>query len=209
MTSKKSLLSRIRTLFGRKQRSAGRKPTLEEMLAAQKPLPCETVRLCVDAEVIAGADLFSIIEPLWWTVDIYGPFADYEASLLRYSRGQRLLHAVRWYMIEVNNGGHDQFYFNSTGIVWKDALDGLIQIGAGGIADVLRESASRLGGEPPVDRRRRQELLEALKPNFEDLDEAFYTAQHSEDLDHLMLDYARRHPTEFFFSGTVTRPIQK
>src|SRR5687768_16273166 len=89
-----------------RERRARRK--LEAMVAGQAPPPTETVALRVDADVLAGGDFFAIIEPLWWTVDLYGSPADYEASLQPYSRGQRLLHAVRWYTVEINNGGHDQ-----------------------------------------------------------------------------------------------------
>lgn len=35
---------------------------------------------------------------------------------------QRYLLAINWYFGEVNNGGHHQFFYNSTGIVWEDVV---------------------------------------------------------------------------------------
>ena len=53
-----------------------------------------------------------------------------------------------WYIAEVNNGGHDQFYFNSTGIVWKDALAGFGELGIDEAVEII------------------QEQLDAYQPNF-------------------------------------------
>lgn len=104
----------------------------------------ESVRIRVDQEVLLGDDTFAVIEPVWWKANIYdGPDA-YEASLAPFTRYQRLLFAILWYQAEVNNGGHDQFYFNSTGIVWRDALAGFELLHLDAFASVLRESAQRL-----------------------------------------------------------------
>lgn len=36
----------------------------------------------------------------------------YEEDLTQFSKEQRLVLAYHWYLSEVNNGVHDQFYFN-------------------------------------------------------------------------------------------------
>jgi len=48
----------------------------------------ERVRVVSDEEMVATKDAFAIIEPVWWTGDIYGSYKDYESSLARFSRGQ-------------------------------------------------------------------------------------------------------------------------
>jgi hypothetical protein len=63
-----------------------------------------------------------VIDPLWWSVSIHDGPKKYEADLGHFSYPQRYIFAIQWYVAEVNNGGHNQFFFNSTGIVWKDAL---------------------------------------------------------------------------------------
>lgn len=169
----------------------------------------ESVHIRVDREVLLGNDAFKIIEPVWWTADIYhGPDA-YEASLAPFSRAQRLLFAIQWYRAEVNNGGHDQFYSNSTGIVWRDALAGFELLNLDALAAVLRESAQRLGGEPSLDRSARTEAMAKLQPDFDDLDDQFYRLEQSMDLDAEVLKFARSHPEDFWFDGIVQKPVPR
>src|SRR5262249_5161176 len=88
---------------------------------ADQPGPkTERVRIVITADTIAKADdAFPIIEPVWHSVKIDGSYADYLASVAKFSRGQRLLAAVFRYRAAVHNGGHDQFYFTPEGIVWE------------------------------------------------------------------------------------------
>lgn len=80
--------------------------------------------ITINDSVIALRDPMTVIAPLWWTVNIYDSKDEYEKDLEPYSFHQRSVLAIMWYMGEVNNGGHYQFYTNSTGIVWEDAMDG-------------------------------------------------------------------------------------
>lgn len=169
----------------------------------------EQVQLSVDRQLIsAAADPFTVIEPVWWSADIYGSLEDYESSLAPFSREQRLTVAVWWYIAEVNNGGHGQFYDNSTGIVWPDAAAGFEMLGLTQGVQIVRESARRLGGNPSRDRAERQQQLEASDPDFSDLDDRFYELQDAVDLGARILQYMRQHPDPFLFSGTVSRPAQ-
>jgi hypothetical protein len=79
---------------------------------------------------------------------------------------------------EVNNGGFDQFFYNSTGDNTVETIQALEAIGAVTMADILRRAAAKFpGGMPPKDRLARQEILLQISPNaeaFEDLDGEFY-----------------------------------
>lgn len=85
---------------------------------------------------------------------------------------------------EINNGGFDQFFYNSAGDHTEDTIRALVKIGAVHTADIVRRAASKFpGGMPPKDRDTRQELLEAISPDsdsFEDFDEEFLA--YEEDL---------------------------
>lgn len=167
----------------------------------------QRVSMRVDRVTLEGDDSFAPIEPVWWTADIYHSPAEYESSLAAFTRAQRLFSAIHWYWSEVNNGGHYQFYDNSTGIVWRDALAGFELLGLHDFAFVLQESAGRLGGQPPLDREERLTLLERLAPEFDDLDERFYTLVEKMNLDARMLEYMRQHADEFKFEGIVEKPV--
>ena len=176
---------------------------MESPLASTKTV---AVHVEIDASTIASDDPMAVIDPVWWRGNIYdGPEA-YEGSLGSFAKAQRFVWAILWYDAEVNNGGHDQFYGNSTGIVWRDALSGFEAIGAPEAAAILRESADRLGGSPSLDREEREQKLEELAPDFSDLDDRYYALEKTVDVHAKMMAYIRSRPGDFMFSGSVEKP---
>jgi hypothetical protein len=165
-----------------------------------------TVHIRIDDEVINKEAPWEVIDPVWWTANIYAGEAEYNQSLAPFSNEQRLLSAVNWYIMEVNNGGHDQFYYNSTGIVWKDALAGLQSIGLEEIATLLEESAKRMGGNPSLDREKRWEQMETHNPKFDDLDDKLYKLEDTLDIDAHMQTFIEQHRSAFYFDGDVEKP---
>ena len=159
----------------------------------------------IDDEVINQGDPYTIIGPVWWTANIYEGEQKYNESLFSFSQEQRYIFAVIWYIAEVNNGGHDQFYFNSTGIVWKDALAGFKELGIDEAVEIIQESAVRMGGNPSLDRATRQEQLDTHQPNFDDLDTRFYELEGNVDIDEAMRQYIFQHRSAFYFEGEVQK----
>ena len=82
-------------------------------------------RYRVTDEQIDDGDFQAIVTPLWWEVSIYDGETEMYDSLDRFTDPQKYVWAIQWYYSEVENGGHDQFYYNDTGIVWELALEGL------------------------------------------------------------------------------------
>jgi hypothetical protein len=175
--------------------------------ASEPGIGTERVELRVDDALLSGEDALAIIEPVYWTVNIYGSPQEYEASLKAFSRPQRLVLGLHAYIAEVNNGGHEQFYLNSSGIVWPDAIEGFTAIGVPEGALILRESAERLGGSPSLEREERNRQLQQRKPDFEDLDNRFDKLQGAVNLDARILEYARKQPSAFYFKGMVDRTV--
>jgi len=166
----------------------------------------QSVDVVIDDQTLNGSDVFALIEPVWSAVDIYKSWNEYKATLRPFSESQRHLFAIQWYRSEVNNGGHDQFFFNSTGIVWEHAVQGFEAIGLTEGADILRTASGRIGGAAR-DRFERQAQLERANADFEDLDSRFYRLDESGELDRKMLAFARQHPTDFYFKGRVKRLV--
>jgi len=167
----------------------------------------ETVDVTVDDSTIAEADVWTVIHPVWWIADIYNGPEEYERSLEQFSTEQRLMFALRWYLSEVNNGGHRQFYSNSTGIVWKDACRAFSAIGLKKGAGIILDSADRLGGDPSLDHEQRHEQMAEHNPDFSDLDDRFYELSDKADIDQAMLEYIRANAAAFRFTGQVTRVV--
>jgi hypothetical protein len=167
----------------------------------------KTVDVCVNDNTIAAGDTWAVIEPVWWTANIYDGPQQYELSLLPFSRSQRLVFAVLWYRSEVNNGGHHQFFSNSTGIVWKDALEAFHVMEAPEFASILAESAARLGGSPSLNRHERSEQLETFAPKFNDLNDRFYEAESRLNLDDRVISFIRTRASDFYFQGKIRRAM--
>jgi hypothetical protein len=154
----------------------------------------------IGKEEIANGDPQELIQPMWWSVSIYDGKNKYNRDLNVFSLPQRYIFAIQWYVSEVNNGGHDQFYFNSTGIVWKDALIGLKEINHVAAYNILKESSERLGGNPSMNRKERINQLNELNLNFDDLDSDFYDII---DLDDFIMEYIKQNEEYFYFDGKV------
>lgn len=155
-------------------------------------------------EEIAARDIQRLIDPLWYAVNIYDTKERYDSDLAAFSLPQRYVFAIQWYLAEVYNGGHDQFFFNSTGIVWRDALDGMRVIGLTECADILSEAAQRMGGEPSFDREERWAIMDEKEPEFDDLDDRLYDIENIEDI---MMEYINGHKADFYFDGEVELKI--
>jgi hypothetical protein len=89
---------------------------------------------------------------------------------------------------EVNNGGLDQFFYNSAGDNTAEIIQALEAIGAARMAEIVKRAAAKFpSGMPPKDRFARQDILLEISPNgeaFEELDGEFYG--YPDDLAHLL-----------------------
>lgn len=159
-----------------------------------------------DATVAAADDIGPLIDPVWWTANFYETPEVMEASLAGFTAPQRRAWAMVWYLSEVFNGGHDQFYSNSTGAVWAEALAGFDDASLPQIAAILGESAARMGGAPSLDRDARNAFMDQAEPDFSDLDDALYALLDEIGVNGRILDYAKERPQAFRFDGVVMAP---
>ena len=158
-------------------------------------------------EIQATDDMWTIKEPMYLTINIYGSHDDYLESSKGFTLEQRYLNAICWYFAEVNNGGHHQFFYNSTGIVWEDALAGLRLFKMDELADNLQSVINYFGGSIPFDRAERWYLLQQSENNpeffdfLDEKDDAVYT------YDGIFEDvFVHENPHLFVFDGTYTIP---
>ena len=156
-------------------------------------------------EILATDDMWTINEPAYWTINIYGSYDDYLESAKSFTLEQRYLNAISWYFAEVNNGGHHQFFYNSTGIVWEDALAGLRLFKMDTLADNLQSVIDYFGGSVPFDREERWAILKDWD------DEVFDFLDKKDDVlyeyDGIYEDtFVHEHPELFVFDGTYKVP---
>ena len=148
---------------------------------------------------------FDVINPIWCSVYIYGTQQRYEADLKYFTKFQRYIFAIEWYLAEVNNGGNYQFFKNSTGIVYKDALEGLKAIGHQGCIENFEKVLSIYGEEPSFDREKRWEQLKKFQDDkeFEKLDSLADDFFAFKDKQTYILNFIKNNPKEFLFDGIV------
>lgn len=156
-------------------------------------------------EIQATDDVWTINEPMYWTINIYGSYDDYIESAKPFTLEQRYLNAISWYFAEVNNGGHYQFFYNTTGIVWEDALAGLRLFKMDELADNLQTVIEYFGGSVPFDREERWAILKEWD------DEVFDFLDEKDDVvyeyDGIYEDtFVHEHPELFVFDGTYKVP---
>ena len=154
-------------------------------------------------------DIWDVLEPVYWTIDIYGTYEDYLKSAESLTLEQRYLNAISWYFMEVNNGGHFQFLDNSTGIVWEDALNGLRLFEMNELADNFQKVIELFGGKIPFDREERWNAMEELDENFEEfLDEAdklvYKVYEYGGEYE---IKYIKAHPEKFLFDGYFNKIV--
>lgn len=156
-------------------------------------------------EIQATDDMWTINEPMYWTINIYGSYDDYLESANSFTVEQRYLNAISWYFAEVNNGGHHQFFYNSTGIVWEDALAGLRLFKMDILADNLQSVIDYFGGSVPFNREERWTILKEWDDEVFDFldgkDDVVYEYEGIfEDV------FVHEHPELFVFDGTYKVP---
>lgn len=152
----------------------------------------ETVASGAAAGLLASHDLDGYRERVWATVEKHGVGGLNEA--------QRHYYAVTLFNNEVNNGGLSQYFFNSSGNHWRDAIAGLEVMGSKERQAVLREAIAKFGNAgPSANRDERMTQLAAIARAddklFSELDSRYYKS--AEVIDVLAMRYVLNHPDAF------------
>ena len=134
-----------------------------------------------------GSIYRSLVRTVWDSISIY----DGAATYLRQFRTARPevghLFAAHWCQSEVCNGGFHQFFYNSTGVLAPEALDGFRAMGLHEWARLLEEAMRFFGKSYPREREDRIDKLSSAagkrekRDPFSVLDEQFYAWLHTED----------------------------
>lgn len=115
--------------------------------------------------------------------------------------GERAIFACFEYQAQVNNGGHSQFFWNSTGDFWPEVRSGLESLNASNHLKILDRALSVFdGARPSTDRAIREQQVRALDDNaeaFEDVDASYFELDAVSCLDDLMACYLLDHPEQF------------
>jgi len=101
---------------------------------------------------------------------------------------------------EINNGGINQFYFNSSGDFSHETVTALTAIGAQKTANIIKTANDQFPNKSvPQDRVKRQEILAQIEAKankvWDELDDKFYS--YPDKLDKLIFDYVLKNKDKF------------
>jgi len=96
---------------------------------------------------------------------------------------------------EINNGGFNQFYFNSSGDYSHETVDALLKIGANRTADIIKTANSQFPENTvPTDRGKRQEILEQIEDVADEIwdncDTEFY--EYEDNITELLIEFVKK-----------------
>jgi len=128
-----------------------------------------------------------------------GKVCDYGDHMEKLSESQKLFYINQNLEREVNNGGFNQYFVNSSGDYAHETIGSLKAIGAIKTADILQEAIDKFpNSKVPKDRSSRVALVEKIDPEtsiWDDIEKRFMDYQ--EDLNSLNLKFVEKHASEF------------
>ena len=146
---------------------------------------------------------YKILDPLYRLVDLDN-YQKYNESLKQFTKQQKIIFALDEYIRQVYNGGHNQFFYNSTGILWQDVFEGLKSIGHKEALENFEKVLALFWEEPSFDREERFNQLEnfddAVDKKFDELDNKFYEY---EDICTYIVNYIKNNSKEFLFDDVL------
>ena len=121
-------------------------------------------------------------------------------NLSRLTQPQKNFYYIQELEGEVNNGGFNQYFFNSSGDYAHETISALKAIGAEKAIKLLQSAIDEFPGHlVPKDRAMRQEILSKIESKaqkvWDKLDSEFYT--YPDDLNALNIIYIKKNKKDF------------
>lgn len=131
--------------------------------------------------------------------------ADYEnefETVMSWNKSKQAIYIIWQLEAEVNNGGYNQFYFNSSGQFYKYLPDALKLVGAHKFSDLMKRANHTFEKENPKITQHQDGTLEGFSKSYEDnplnkFDDEFYDTYKIENLYQVQVDFIRKHKVEF------------
>jgi hypothetical protein len=132
----------------------------------------------------------------------------YGEEMEKLNSSQRVLLIIENLEREINNGGFDQFYWNSSGDYAMETINALKQIGANKTAEIVKKANDKFpNGIVPEDRDKRGEILEKISEEsseyWNNLDTKFYAPNKEtgemeiDNIPSLLIDFIKENKSDF------------
>lgn len=126
--------------------------------------------------------------------------SNYGEDLANLTEPQKTLLFVENVEREVNNGGFNQFYWNSSGDFAHETQNALMTIEANQMADIVNKANSVWPDQRvPKNRTQRQEIQQEIEekanPTWEECDQEFY--RYPDNIADLLIIYVKKNQVDF------------
>jgi len=126
---------------------------------------------------------------------------EYE-TVMSWNKSRQAIYMIWELEGEVNNGGYNQFYFNSSGQFYKHLPNALKFVGANRFADLTQRANVTFEKENPKITQRQDGTIEGFRESYENnplnkFDDEFFNLYNKEDLQKIHVDFIRKHKIEF------------
>ena len=155
----------------------------------------EAEDLAFDAPAMALDEIFKLTDKTDFLIAMnerLNARSSYGEHLERLSSEEQIFYICNLLEEEINNGGFDQFLYNSSGDYTHRVEECLRTIGATKTADICRTAFSAYGRPIPQDRKQRQKFLDRMENDeisaiLSDCDDQFY--EYPDQLEDLCFAY--------------------
>jgi len=130
---------------------------------------------------------------------------DYEKeyeTVMSWNKSRQAIYMIWALEAEVNNGGYNQFYFNSSGQFYRHLPEALKLVGANKFADLTKRANETFEKENPKITQHQDGTLERFSKSYDDnplnkFDDEFYDLYKTENLQQIQVNYIRKNKKEF------------
>ncbi|WP_412465659.1 DUF4375 domain-containing protein [Pedobacter sp. KLB.chiD] len=123
-------------------------------------------------------------------------------TVMRWNKSRQAIYMIWLLESEVNNGGYNQFYFNSSGQFYEHLPEALKFVGANKFANLTKQANDTFLKENSKITQHQDGTLEGFSKSYDDnplneFDQQFYKLYKTENLQQLQVDFIRKNKTEF------------
>ncbi len=123
-------------------------------------------------------------------------------TVLSWNKARQAIYMIWVLEAEVNNGGYNQFYFNSSGQFYKHLPDALKLVGANKFEELTKRANNTFEKENLQITQHQDGTIEGFSKSYIDnplnkFDDVFYDLYKTENLQQIQVDFIRKHKTEF------------
>jgi len=122
--------------------------------------------------------------------------------VMSWNKSRQAIYMIWALEAEVNNGGYNQFYFNSSGQFYKYLPDALRLVGANKFADLTEKANKIFETENDKITKHQDGTIEGFSKSYDDnplndLDTEFYELYKTENLQRIQVDFIRKNRNQF------------